>query len=170
MNAVFLSARVVHILSAALWLGAVVFISMFMMPALQQAGPEGGKIMSGMERRGLMTFMASIGGTTILTGLYLYWHLTGGFDPAQSGTIEARVFGAGGVLGLAAMIIGGSVVGRSAKKAAEIAAKMAAMPERDRAAAAEHIQQLRRKMVTFGHVVIALLVGTIVLMSIGHYM
>ena len=56
--------------------------------------------MSAMERRGLVIFFSSIGGMTVLTGLYLYWHLTGGFDPSQSGTTEAKVFGAGGVLGI----------------------------------------------------------------------
>jgi uncharacterized membrane protein len=169
MNAVFLGARVVHVLGATLWLGAIFFISMYLMPVLQQAGPEGGKIMAGLERRGLVIFMSSVAGFTILTGFYLYWHLTGGFDPAMSGSHEAMVFGAGGVLGLIAGIIGGSVVGRSAKKASMLSAKMASLSEKDRAAVVAEIQQLRQKMVTWGHVVVVLLVITVVLMTIGHY-
>ena len=169
MNTVFLGARVIHILCAAMWFGAVVFTSMFLMPVLQQAGPEGGKIMGSLERRGVTTFMMSIAGMTILTGFYLYWHLTAGFDPAQSSTLEAKVFGAGGVLGLAALIIGGSMIGRSAKKAEALGAKLAAMGEKDRGPVVAEIQQLRRKMASYAHLVMVLIVITIVLMSIGHY-
>jgi len=169
MNTIFLGARVIHILCAAMWFGALVLLSLFLMPVLQQAGPEGGKIMGGLERRGLNAFMMSIAGTTILTGFYLYWHLTGGFDPAQSATVEAKVFGAGGVLGLAAMIIGGSVVARSVKKAAALGERLAGMAEKDRGPIAAEIQQLRRKVVTFARLVLALILITIVLMSIGHY-
>src|SRR5580765_3919664 len=147
MNTVFLSARVLHIVCAALWFGAIVFVSMFLMPVLQQVGPESGKIMTGMERRGLVIFMSSIAGITILTGFYLYWHLTGGFDHAMMGTTETMVFGTGGILGLTAFIIGASVVGQSAKKVTALGAKLAGMAEKDRVAATAQIQQLRRKMV-----------------------
>jgi hypothetical protein len=47
---------------------------------------------------------------------------------------------------------------------------MAGMPEKDRAAAAAELQKLRQKMVTYGHLVMALMAITIVLMSLGHYM
>jgi putative copper export protein len=169
MNTIFLSARVLHIVCAALWFGAIVFVSMFLMPVLQQSGPEAGKIMVGMERRGLVIFMSSIAGITILSGFYLYWHLTGGFEHSMMGTPEVRVFGTGGILGLTAFIIGASVVGQSAKKVTALGAKMAGMAEKDRAAAATEMQRLRQKMVTYGHLVMALMAITIVLMSIGHY-
>jgi len=84
-------------------------------------------------------------------------------------TLPAKVFGAGGVLGIIALIIGGSVVGRSAKKAAELSTKIAAMPEKQRGPAIAEVQALRKKMVTFGNVVIVLLAITITLMAIGHY-
>jgi hypothetical protein len=169
MNTVFLGARVLHIVCAALWFGAIVFVSMFLMPVLQQSGPEAGKIMGGLERRGLVIFMSSIAGLTILTGFYLYWHLTGGFDHSMMGTTEAMVFGTGGILGLTAFVVGASVVGQSAKKATALGAKMAGMAEKDRPAAAAELQKLRQKMVTYGHLVMALMAMTIVLMSIGHY-
>ena len=44
--------------------------------------------------------MAALGGITVLTGFYLYWRLTGGFDPALSATHGAMVFGTGGIAGL----------------------------------------------------------------------
>lgn len=166
----FLSIRVLHVLGAALWLGSVTFISIFMMPALQQAGPAAGPILAGMQRRGLVAFMSSISGLTILSGFYLYWRFTGGFSAEVSRTTAAMVFGTGGVLGLAAGIIGASVVGRSAKKATELGERAAKMPEgSERAALVSQIQHHRARMVTFGSIVVALLVVTIALMAIGHY-
>lgn len=170
MNFIYLSVRVLHVLCAALWLGGVVLISMFLMPVLQQSGPEGGAIMGRLQKKGLVVFMSSISGITILSGLWLYWRFTGGFDPAIAGSMGGRVFGTGGLLGFTAGIIGGAVVGRSAKKAAELGAKMATLSEgKERAAIAAEIGRHRQRMVTFGHVVIALLVGALACMAIGHY-
>lgn len=169
-SSVFLTLRVFHILAAALWVGSVVFISMFLMPVLQQSGPEGGAIMGRLEQRGLTKFMASLGGLTILTGIFLYWRLTGGFDAATSSTTEAKVFGAGAVLGLSAGIIGGAVVGRAAKRAAAIGAKLASVTDaKERAALLAETQQLRARMSTWGHIVLGLLIVTVILMSVGHY-
>ena len=170
MNYIYLSVRVLHVLCGALWLGGVVLISMFLMPALQQSGPEGGAIMGRMQKRGLVVFMSSISGVAILSGFWLYWRFTGGFDAAISASTAGKVFGTGGLLGLAAGIIGGAVVGRSAKKAAELGAKMATAPEgKDRAALTAEIGRLRQRMVTWGNLVIVLLVGALALMTIGHY-
>jgi hypothetical protein len=126
--------------------------------------------MIGMERRGLVIFMSSVAGITILTGFYLYWHLTAGFDHSMMGTTEVRVFGTGGILGLTAFIIGASIVGQSAKKVTALGAKMAGMAEKDRPAATAEIQRLRKRMVTYGHLVMGLMAITIMLMSLGHYL
>ena len=169
MNTVFLVARVIHVLMAALWLGSVVLIAFYLMPVIENMGPDGGKVMAGLDRKGLVKFMASISGFTLLTGLYLYWHLTEGFDPARSGMLDATVFGAGGVLGMAAGVIGGAVVGRASKQASALAAKIPTMPEKDRGAAVAQLQALKHKLSSFGRIVVVLLVITITLMAIGHY-
>jgi uncharacterized membrane protein len=115
-TALFLLLRVAHVLLAALWVGAVAFTSFFLMPALQDSGPAAGPVMGALMRRKIHVYISSIGGTTVVTGLYLYYRFTGGFDPALSGSMGARVFGLGGVAGIAALIIGGAVVSRSAKR------------------------------------------------------
>src|SRR5262245_8461707 len=96
-TAIFLLIRATHVLLAALWVGTAVFTTFYLMPALQESGPAAGPVMGALMRRKIHAFIASIGGTTVLTGLYLYYRFTGGFDPALSGSMGARVFGAGGV-------------------------------------------------------------------------
>jgi hypothetical protein len=165
---IFLALRVLHILTAALWLGAVVLISTFLMPTIQQAGPAGGQVMAGLARRGLHTFMATLSGITILSGLWLYWRFTGGLDPAISGGGVA--FGVGGAVGLAAGIVGGAIVGRSGKSVVALAAKAAALPEgAERALLLRTAEGLRQRLVTGSRVTIVLLVVATVLMAVGHY-
>ena len=51
MITLFLSVRVLHILLGATWLGAAVVVSYFVLPAIEQAGPDGGKVVNGLIRR-----------------------------------------------------------------------------------------------------------------------
>jgi len=131
-TALFLLLRAAHVLLAALWVGATAFVTFFLMPALADAGRSSAPIMAALMRRRFDVFMASIGGTAVLTGFYLYYRFTGGFDPALSGSLAARVFGTGGIAGLVALILGGAVVSRSGKKMAELGARMATAPEAER--------------------------------------
>src|SRR5262245_44007067 len=112
----FLAARALHVLLGATWLGTAVAMTFFVMPAVQELGPDSGKVMMAVARRGFDAFIASVAGLTVLSGLWLYWHFTAGFDPGISATASGRVFGLGGLLGLIAAIVGGSVVSRGSRK------------------------------------------------------
>ena len=165
----FLSVRVLHVLFGAIWLGVAVFISYFLLPALQNAGPDGGKVMIALGAR-VNVFIASVAGLTVLSGLWLYWRFTDGFDPGISSTMAGRVFGTGGLLGLVAAVIGGSVVGRNMKKAVNLLTEAGAQPEGpSRGALVERALGARRTAATAVRLVTVLLIVTIVLMALGHY-
>jgi hypothetical protein len=170
MNELFLSVRVLHVLVGATWLGVAVFASFFVIPAIQETGPDGGKVMAALVRRGLIAFVPSIGGLTVLTGIYLYWHFTDGFDPGLSASMGGRVFGTGGLLGLVAAIIGGSVVTRSMKKVMALTTQAGTIADpAARASLMQQASQLRQRAGTAGRIVAVLLIITIILMSMGHY-
>jgi hypothetical protein len=167
---VFLAVRAAHVLLAAAWLGTAAFIYLFLSPALDEMGPSGAALMTIMGRRGFHPLIAAVGGTTVLTGLWLYWRFTGGFDPTASATMGARVFGAGGVAGILALVIGGAIVGRSAKKLEALAAKIPATSDAAaRTALLTEIAATKRRMGVFGRVVLALQVVALVCMAVGHY-
>jgi uncharacterized membrane protein len=165
----FLLLRASHVLLAVIWVGATVFMTVLLMPALKDSGSAAGPVMGALMRRKLPTFMAVLGGTTVLTGLYLYYRFTGGFDPALSGSTGAMVFGTGGIAGIAALIIGGAVISRSTKKMAELGPRLAAAPDAERGALAAQMAAAQQRVVTFSKVVIVLQVIAVVLMAIGHY-
>ena len=166
----FLAVRALHVLLAAAWLGTVGFVYLFLAPALDEAGPAGATLMVTISRRGFDVIIAVIGGVTVLTGLWLYWRFTGGFDPAASATMGARVFGAGGVAGILAAIIGGAILGRTSKKLTALAAKaMATTDAAQRAGLMAEITAAKRRMSLWGRTVFALQVVALTCMAVGHY-
>jgi hypothetical protein len=166
----FLAVRALHVLLAAAWLGTTAFIYLFLSPALEELGPASATLMAAMGRRGIDALMASVGGLTVLTGIWLYWRFTGGFDPAASATMSARVFGMGGVAGILSLIVGGAVVGRTARKMTALAAKAGATTDvAQRTAIAAEIVPLKRRLSVWGKTVLALQVVALVCMAIGHY-
>jgi hypothetical protein len=167
---VFLTIRAVHVLLAAIWLGAVGFMVFFVMPALKETGPGAGPMMGAIARRGLNGFMGALGGLTVLTGLYLYWRFTGHFDPALSASRAAMVFGTGGISGILSVIVGGAVVGRAMARMGALGAKAMALPEGpERAALTAQSNAARDRGVAGARIVLVLQMIALVCMAIGHY-
>ena len=159
-----------HVLMAALWLGATGFVTFFLLPAFQDTGPAAGPVMGALLQRKLHVVMASLGGTTVVTGLYLYWRFTGGFDPALSGTRSAMVFGTGGIAGILAVILGAALVSRNAKRMAGLGARLVSMPDGpERARAAADMAAARQRAATAGRIVLVLQMIALALMVFGHY-
>lgn len=168
MNTLFLIARAVHVLGGAIWVGSVTFVTLILMPALDQVGPERAKVIAALGRRGITPFIAGVGGVTVLAGLYLYWKYF--IDLGMAGTSSGMTFGTGGALGLISLILGGSVVGRTANKMTDIGAKLAATTDAGaRAALTAELDKARRIVTNVGRLVLVLLLATAALMAIGHY-
>jgi len=154
---VFLLLRVTHVLLAAVWIGMTAFTTLLLMPTITKEPAVGGApLAQAMMRRGLHIYMAALGGTVVLTGFYLYWRFTGGFDPALSATRGAMMFGTGGIAGTLALILGGAVVGKNAKLMATASSPAEFAAARDKSA-------------TFGRIVLVLQLIAIAAMALGHY-
>ena len=165
----FLTMRVLHVLLAAIWVGATVFTTFLLMPVIESSGPAGGQVMMGLNRRKLTPFFAAMGGSTVLTGIYLYWRFTGGFDPEVSRTNAGLAFGIGGVAGILAVIVGGSVVGRSANKLMTLMEQAMKLPEVQRGPLMKEAESLRQRMKSAGSIVLVMQVIALILMALGHY-
>lgn len=170
MNAIFLSLRVLHVLCAALWFGAAVLLGMFVLPTVERLGTDGHKVLTSLVRGGLNAYMGSVAGLTILSGFYLYWHFTAGFDPTISRSAGAMLYGIGGLLGIIAAFLGGSVIGRGLKSLESAGAALATTNDTAaRTAVLSDIAHLRARVKSAGNVMLVLLVVAIILMALGHY-
>ena len=170
MTEIYLLTRVVHVVLGAFWMGAIVFAAFYLMPAVAEAGPDGAKVMAGIVRRKYLNVVPLVALVNILTGFWLYWRFTNGFEPALSGTRGAMVFGTGGVLALVAFHIGVLGMRRNILKAGALAAQAAALPEGgDRAALVAKAVALRARASMYGPIVAVMLIVTAALMALGHY-
>jgi len=165
----FLSLRAAHVLLAAIWVGATFFTSLLLMPVIEGSGPIGGQLMQNLEKKGMTAFFAALGGTTVLTGIYLYWRFTGGFDPEVSRSHAGMAFGIGGVAGILAVIIGGSAIGRSSRKLLAIMEQVPKASDAQKAGLMKEAEALRGRMKTFGTLVLLLQIVAVLTMAVGHY-
>lgn len=161
--------RVLHILVAALWVGAAGLLAVVVMPAVGDAGVAGGPFLASLHRRKLHVFMAASALLTVLSGIWLYWVLTTGFDPSIVWSRGGMVFGIGGLCGLAALIIGGAIIGPGFARLAGLAEQTSAMPETGRADHLQRLAALRRRTMLASKCALALIVIALVLMASGHY-
>jgi len=169
MNAImFLALRASHVLVAAVWIGSSIFVATQVMPVIEASGASGGQVLMRLNHR-MHLYMGLLGGTTVVTGLYLLWRFAGGF--AAVGSTHAGVaFGVGGSAGILAGIIGGGVVGRSAAKAGALMRQAAATVDGPaKGELMQHLAQLRRRIQLGSKVTITLQLIALVLMSVGHY-
>lgn len=166
MGTFFVVVRILHVLAAAIWVGGVFFAAWFVMPAVIEAGPAGGQVMAGVQRRGWMAVLPSVAGITVLAGIWLYRPYMGGTGPA------ALAFGYGGALGLIALILGASVVGRSLNKAMALKTKAMSIAEGpDRGALMKEAGTLRHRALTFARIVSVLTIVTAFIMTLAaHYL
>ena len=170
MTEIYLLTRIVHVVLGGFWMGAIAFVAFYLMPAVAEAGPDGAKVMAGLIRRKYLNVVPAIALVNLLSGLWLYWRVTNGFDPALSGTRGAIAFGSGGVIAIIAFHIGVLGMRRNILKAGAIAARAGAMAESpERAALLAQAGALRARASFYAPIVAVMLILTMSLMAIGHY-
>ncbi|NUS39249.1 MAG: hypothetical protein HOQ02_09535 [Lysobacter sp.] len=153
--------RALHILAAAAWFGAATFLTLYLMPAVRQLGPQGGPVMAALAQRRFDRFMAASAMLTVLSGGWMYWALTGGLQPAAIASRDGLVYGVGGLCGLLAAVIGGVVVGRSSKQlAALVVAGGAPDPAR--------IARLQARIRTGSRLALMLMLVALLAMTLAH--
>ena len=115
-----IALRLIHIITAAAWFGSALMLVLFLTPMVQREGVEGSRLIQRMVRAGLTKWMAILSGVGVLAGFALYARNAAYSGAGWSQTRVGMTLGIGGVLGLAAAIIGVAVVGRAAKKIADL--------------------------------------------------
>lgn len=164
MFTLFSILRALHVLCAALWLGAGAMLTLFILPSVRDAGPAGGSVMGAAVRRGVPAFMASVGGLTILSGLWLYWLWARSVGSAGMHSTGGIMLGIGAACGIGAVILGGAVLSPTSKKIAALAAE--GPPDEARKA---QIGALQNRMASAGKLALTLMVLALLLMTLSRF-
>ncbi|MGH7519023.1 MAG: hypothetical protein ACREOC_16420 [Gemmatimonadales bacterium] len=163
--------RLVHIVLGVLWVGMMVFTVVFLTPAVQDAGPDGGKVMTALQRRGVMTVMPILALGTLLSGIWLYWRASAGFHPSYVASRVGLAFGLGGLASLIAYGLGMTVMRPAMLRATTLAQALgSAKTEPEREAQTVEIQRLRARGAAVARLVALLLILAVAAMAVARYL
>jgi hypothetical protein len=163
--------RFVHVVFGALWVGMMAFTTFFLMPAIQEVGPDGGKVMAAVQRRGIMTLMPILALGAIISGFWLYV-IAGGGMPAEFGrSPTGMAFGLGGLAALVAWVLGMAVVRPSMMKAMELGQSLGpSTGAEERQRVMGEAQRLRARSATAARTTAYLLFFALAAMAVARYL
>jgi hypothetical protein len=171
MDWVIVTMRVVHVVLGVFWAGTLIFVALFLVPAVREAGPEGARVMAAIQRRRFLDVMPLVALATLLSGLWLYWRMSAGFRWGWMTTPMGSSLGIGGLSATLAFIIGVGVMRPATLQAGALARDAAEMPDGpERAARMAQVQALRGRSVRAGRVVAVLLALATALMAVARYL
>jgi len=162
-------ARIIHVLGGVIWVGSMFFVSMFLIPAMTEAGPDAGKVMAGLERRKFMIVIPVIAILTLLSGIWLYWRASMGFNPAYMRSGPGRSYGLGAGLAILAFIIGLTMTRPAMMKATRLMQSLATASPAERESIMAEADASRARGAKWGKVIGYLLIGSATLMALGRY-
>jgi len=163
MQLLMIVLRLVHVVGGVIWVGALVFIATFLGPSVRDAGPDGGKVMAQLQRRHILEVIPAVAVLTVLSGFWLYWRFTSGFDPAVSRSHAAMAYGAGGVLAVIGLGMGLGILRPTMRRAGMMAQQ--ANPQQ-----AAELQGLQRRGAKTGQIIAVLLVLAAACMAVARYL
>jgi len=166
---VYLAVRVLHVLMGAFWAGAIFFSMLFLDPAIREAGPEGGKVMGILQRRGWMTAMMTVGSITIVSGFYLFWIVSGHFAPVYMGTPRGIVLSVGMLAGILILAVGVMFSRPTAMRVGEIAGRIAGAGGPPSPEDVAELARLRSRLTFLLRVVNVLMLVAVVTMALGSH-
>lgn len=163
--------RFLHIGAGVFWAGSIIYLAVFILPAVKAAGPEGGKFMQVLSAtRSLPNVMNVLALTTIFSGLILMWHLSNGFDSYWMGSRFGIAVSTGMTTTIIGYLLGISINLPTIKKMAAMGKAIAASGAPPTPEQMEQIGAMRAKV---GKVTVAIahLLGiTVIMMATARYL
>lgn len=169
VNLSLLIMRLLHIGLGVFWAGTVVFSAIFLFPSIVDAGPEGAKVGAALNRRRFMQIMPVIAGLTILSGLWLYWKVSGGFQPAFMRSGMGITIGLGATAAILAFLVGVVVMRPAMTRAANLAQSAGQAAPEERQAVLMAALASRQRGIRAGQVVAVLVALAVTAMALARY-
>lgn len=162
--------RIVHVFSAALWVGGAVFSAFFIGPAVKATAPESGKFMQYfLRKRHFHTAMNLFANLTIIAGALLFWRDSDGFRSSWLVTPTGIGFSIGALFGILVYIWGILVVGPTAVKMGKIGEALQGSAGKPDPQLIVSMQSLERKFNSATRADTALIVLALLFMATARY-
>jgi uncharacterized membrane protein len=161
--------RLTHVLFGIFWVGAVVFIALYLIPSVRDAGPDGAKVMQALQRRHLLDVVPAAAVLTILSGLWLFWHDSAG-RAGWGRTPMGMCLSLGALCAIVGFIIGVLVMRAATVQAGQLAASLPDLPQGpEKDARSARVQRLRLRAAVSARWVAALLTLAAAFMAVARY-
>ncbi len=160
MSAILLTMRGLHIVLGVFWAGTMIFTAIFLVPSIRDAGPDGAKVMAGLMRRRFLTVLPVVAALTILSGLWLYWFDSNGFQAPFMRSRMGMTLALGALAALIAFVLGVGIVRPAMLKAAVLSQDPAQLAAS---------QALRMRAAATGRLIAVLLGLATAAMAIARY-
>lgn len=171
MNLLMVVLRLIHIGAGVFWAGGAIVVARYLIPSVQDAGPEGGKVVQALEKRGLMTALPAAAVLAMLSGLVLYWRVSGGFAAQWSRTPTGMAQGLGAVASIVAFVIGVGVMRPATLRAGALAQGLSQVTDpAARDARQAQMQGLRARAARAANWVAVLLALAVAAMAVARYL
>ncbi len=171
MDPLVIVLRFVHVVFGALWVGMIFFSTFFLMPAIQEVGPEGGKVMAAVQRRGLMTVMPILAIGALISGIWLYIRAGAGM-PAEFGRSPVGMaYGLGGLAAFVAWVLGMAILRPSMLKAMALGQSLGpSTSAEERQRIMGEAQRLRGRAAAASRATAYLLLFAVTAMAVARYL
>jgi hypothetical protein len=169
MDEYLIILRLVHIMCGVFWAGTLGFQAWFLIPAITQLGPEGGKFTQQLAKtRKFPIVMLTVAGLTILAGILLILKQSGG-DAVWFESTPGKILSIGGSLAIIAFIIGISFNLPTVKRLTALGEAVAAAGGPPSPEQIAQMQKLRKRLFTAIQIIAGLLFVTVALMAVARY-
>jgi hypothetical protein len=163
--------RAIHIAAGVGWAGSVFLFVILIQPSAAAIGPAAGPFMMELlGRRKLVSWLLSLGGTTVVAGLLLYWQDANGLDGL--GAFPSSRFGLvltiGAVAAVAALLVGVFGTRPNVRRLLELVSR-AASGGAPSPAVAQEIARVQDRLKVLARIALALIVIAVVAMATARY-
>ncbi len=169
MSLALMFARIVHIGGGVTWAGAMFFLAFFLFPAVRDAEDGGTGVVVELSRQGVLNFVPVIAILTMLSGFWLYWKVSSGFNSVYMGSGPGMAYGLGAVSTVVAFITGATIIRPNMQKAMALSEKALSASAEERSSLLSKAGEHERRSGKAARAVALLLVITVVAMAVGRY-
>jgi uncharacterized membrane protein len=166
-----IALRLIHVMGGIFWVGAMMYNTFFLMPAMNAAGPQAsGAVSKGLMARHLFTVMPTVAVLTMLSGLRLMQLTSSGFSATWFQSPGGSTYAMGGLAAIVAFV-GGLLLSRpTMMKLGATLAERAQAPADRHAAIDARIAGLRTRASIVNGTVSALLLAAAAAMAVARYL
>ncbi len=169
MNPEMIVLRLLHIGAGVFWVGAALYNSFFLLPAMAEAGPAGAPVMAGLQKRKLMTILPIAAIVSMLAGLRMLQLVSEGFSAQYFSTSVGAAYLTGTVFAIVGFLIGMFLARPSMMRAGALMATRAAAPNEEQTRIDVEVALYRQRATTSGMVSSLMLAAAALLMAVARY-